>query len=78
MWNPIVSAPLGRNIELAIIDENGLRSLISPCEKQLAGWRDPLTGALVEVHPTHWREWESEKATWRYGHGSLPKWFNWR
>ncbi|MBZ9725879.1 hypothetical protein LB554_18205 [Mesorhizobium sp. CO1-1-11] len=62
MWNPIASAPSGRSLELAVIDEEGLHALIFPCEKGREGWRDAATGVRVDIRPTHWRDWKSESA----------------
>ncbi|BCG82445.1 hypothetical protein MesoLj113b_59870 [Mesorhizobium sp. 113-3-3] len=58
MWNPIASAPYGRSLELAVIDEDGPHTLVFPCEKGREGWKDATTGARVDIRPTHWRDWE--------------------
>ncbi|TRC99902.1 hypothetical protein FJV76_17160 [Mesorhizobium sp. WSM4303] len=58
MWNLIASAPFGRSLELAVIDEEGLHALIFPCEKGREGWRDAITGVRVDIRPTHWRDWK--------------------
>ena len=68
MWNPIASAPFGRNLELAVIDEDGLHALVFPCRKAQEGWRDAVTGVRVDIRPTHWRDWETENRQ----AGSLP------
>ena len=57
MWNPIASAPYGRSLELAVIDEDGPHTLVFPCEKAREGWKDATTGARVDIRPTHWRDW---------------------
>ncbi|WFP78275.1 hypothetical protein QAZ22_10955 [Mesorhizobium sp. WSM4906] len=61
MWNPIASAPFGRSLELAVLDEDGLHALVFPCEKGREGWRDAVTGVRVDIRPTHWREWDPRK-----------------
>ncbi|WP_347567191.1 hypothetical protein [Mesorhizobium sp. WSM4904] len=61
MWNPIASAPFGRSLELAVLDEDGLHALVFPCEKGREGWRDAVTGVRVDIRPTHWREWDPQK-----------------
>ncbi|PBB16829.1 hypothetical protein CK219_26995 [Mesorhizobium sp. WSM4313] len=62
MWNPIASAPFGCSLELAVIDEEGLHPLIFPCEKGREGWRNAVTGARVDIRPTHWRDWQPKTA----------------
>ncbi|CDX21326.1 conserved hypothetical protein [Mesorhizobium sp. ORS 3324] len=57
MWNPIASAPSGRSLELAVIDSDGVHALVFPCEKATAGWKNIVTGARIDIHPTHWRVW---------------------
>ncbi|WP_343064834.1 hypothetical protein [Mesorhizobium erdmanii] len=58
MWNPIASAPYGRSLEVAVIDDDGLHTLIFPCEKGREGWKNATNGARVDIRPTHWRDWE--------------------
>jgi hypothetical protein len=61
MWNPITSAPSGRSLELAVIDNDGVHALVFPCEKGAMGWKNVVTGAPVDIHPTHWRAWGTEE-----------------
>ncbi|MBN9550724.1 MAG: hypothetical protein J0H31_18105 [Alphaproteobacteria bacterium] len=61
MWNPIASAPTGRNLELAVIDNDGVHALVFPCEKVSVGWKNVATGARVDIRPTHWRAWKNEE-----------------
>ncbi|MBZ9798507.1 hypothetical protein LB556_22875 [Mesorhizobium sp. ES1-4] len=68
MWNPIASAPYGRSLELAVIDDDGLHTLVFPCERGREGWNDASTGLRVDIRPTHWRDWRpGDKQA-----GSLP------
>uniref|UniRef100_UPI00370470DF hypothetical protein n=1 Tax=Mesorhizobium atlanticum TaxID=2233532 RepID=UPI00370470DF len=62
MWRPISSAPSGRNLELAVFDEDGQHALVFPCVKDREGWRDAATGARVDIRPTHWRDWKQGRA----------------
>lgn len=57
MWQPIANAPFGRDLELAVIDRDGTHSLVFPCRRSLSGWIKSITRELIEVSPTHWREW---------------------
>ena len=58
-WMPISSAPLGLDLELSVINGDGEHALAFPCRRSADGWTEKETGALVEVHPTHWREWHA-------------------
>ena len=62
MWKPIPSAPFDCDLELAVLDEDGEHALVFPCIKGREGWRNAVTGARVDIRPTHWREWKSERA----------------
>lgn len=60
MWNPITSAPSGSSLELAVVDKDGVHVLVFPCKKEAMVWKNAVTGAPVDVHPTHWRSWNPE------------------
>ena len=60
-WLPIRSAPFDRDLELAVIEQSALYSLVFPCRRGLAGWIDSRTNRLCDVRPTHWREWREWK-----------------
>jgi hypothetical protein len=57
VWQQISTAPPGRDLELAVIDGDGVHALVFPCKRQLDGWIKSETGERVVVHPTHWRDW---------------------
>jgi hypothetical protein len=57
MWKPISSAPFDRDLELAVIDDGSPHALIFPCRRTVDGWVNAQTRKLVDVWPTHWREW---------------------
>jgi hypothetical protein len=54
----VTSAPFDRDLELAVIDDDGSHSLVFPCHRILCGWLDAETKQQIDVHPTHWREWQ--------------------
>jgi len=56
-WQPISIAPFDRDLELAIIDSNGINTFSLPCCRILGGWCDAKIKRRIEVEPTHWREW---------------------
>jgi len=59
-WQPIVTAPFGRNIELAVIDASEVHALVFPCRRVPGDWVwvKADTDLPVNVHPSHWREWD--------------------
>jgi hypothetical protein len=57
MWKTITSAPADIDLELAVIDEDGCHALVFPCRRHDDAWVDPRDGRLVQVRPSHWREW---------------------
>ena len=60
MWKPILSAPFGPDLELAVLDEDGEHAIVFPCIKGRQGWTNAATGVRVDIRPTHWRYWESK------------------
>ncbi len=56
-WQPIATAPFGRDLELAVIDAGRVHALVFACRRTIQGWVKSATGKLIHVHPTHWREW---------------------
>jgi len=62
MWKSILSAPSGRDLQLAVLDEDGEHALVFPCQRVREGWKNVITGAWVDIRPTHWRDWGMEDA----------------
>lgn len=61
MWRLVVEAPFEEDIELAVIDDEGVHALVFPCLRLPGGWANALTGELLDVHPTHWRSWPTQR-----------------
>ena len=59
MWQPISNAPFGRDLELAVIDDDGTHALIFACRRIVGGWMNTDTKERLDVRPTHWREWSA-------------------
>lgn len=57
MWNPISSVPLDRDLEVAVINQDGTHRLVFPCRRARDVWINSATGARVDIRPTHWRDW---------------------
>jgi hypothetical protein len=58
MWQVISTAPFDRDLELAVIDTDGPHALVFACRRILDGWMNAQTRERLDVHPTHWREWQ--------------------
>lgn len=57
-WMEIASAPFGSDLEVAVLDGQGIHRLAFPCRRILGGWMDANTKErLVQLQPTHWRMW---------------------
>jgi hypothetical protein len=68
-WNPITSAPFERDIELAVLDQNGEHLVAFACRRGADGWLTARSNRPVDIHPTHWRQWtEGSQAV-----GPVPK-----
>jgi hypothetical protein len=61
-WQPILTAPFDRHLELAVIDWEGPHALVFACRRILSGWINAETGERVDVQPTHWREWDEQNS----------------
>jgi hypothetical protein len=57
-WHPVSTAPFDRDLELAVVDDDGEHALVFPCRRIMGGWINPATKQRIEVHPTHWRKWK--------------------
>jgi len=56
-WNPISTVPLNRNVQVAVIDQQGIHQLVFPCVRIADGWLTAKTKQRIDLKPTHWREW---------------------
>ena len=59
-WQRIVTAPPDRDLELAVIDDDGAHALIFPCRRTETGWLKSGTRHEIYVRPTHWRDWRDD------------------
>jgi hypothetical protein len=58
MWRLPVEAPFELDIELAVIDDDGVHALVFPCQRLPGGWINAMTGEVIDIRPTHWRVWQ--------------------
>lgn len=57
-WKPIATAPFDCDLELAVIDYDGVHALAFSCRRHLHGWTNAKTKKHIDdLRPTHWREW---------------------
>jgi len=61
MWQPISTAPFDRDLELAVMDGDGVHALVFPCRRILAGWTKSATKERLDISPTHWRTWKPDR-----------------
>ena len=59
-WQDIATAPPDRDLELAVIDTDGPHALAFACRRDGGGWINAKTRKLIDVRPTHWREWTAK------------------
>src|SRR3974377_784370 len=57
-WQRITSAPFDRDLELAVLDYDGVHALAFPCRRVLGSWLKAETKHKIDAYPTHWREWQ--------------------
>lgn len=57
MWESISTAPFAKDLELAVIDNDGPHALVFPCQRILNGWMNADTKERLDIRPTHWRAW---------------------
>jgi hypothetical protein len=62
LWKEIIKAPSDCDLELAVIDSEGTHALVFACRRQGGVWINAKTQRPIDVSPTHWREWESERS----------------
>jgi len=56
-WQPISSAPFDHDLQLSVIENDEVFSLIFPCRRTPIGWVDAKTKKPILAEPTHWRIW---------------------
>jgi hypothetical protein len=58
-WQSVVAvpAPFNVDLELAVLDSQGIHALVFPCRRIVGGWIKAQTKERMDVRPTHWRQW---------------------
>jgi hypothetical protein len=50
-WQPINTAPFDRDLELAVLDRDGVHTLVFPCRRILGSWINAETKPRIDVRP---------------------------
>jgi hypothetical protein len=58
MWKPVEIAPFDRELELAVVEGDDMHALVFPCRRVARGWVKASTNSALDIHPTHWRDWD--------------------
>jgi hypothetical protein len=56
-WLPVSIAPSDCDLQVCVIDKQGVHALVVPCRKNGAEWIAPSTKKVIDIRPTHWRIW---------------------
>ena len=54
-WQTVNTVPRGRDVEIAVIDSEGVVAVAHPCRLTEHGWAESKKW-LNRVRPTHWRD----------------------
>jgi hypothetical protein len=60
-WLPISLAPQDRDLEVCVIDRDGVHALVFPCRRAGPDWIKATSRTLVEIHPSHYRAWRGPR-----------------
>jgi hypothetical protein len=60
MWHRVSTAPFDCDLELAVIEATGIRTVAFPCRRVLGGWVKAESKISIKLRPTHWREWTTK------------------
>ena len=56
-WQTVNTVPHGRDVEIAVIDSEGVVAVVHPCRLTEHGWiAAESKKRLYWVRPTHWRD----------------------
>ena len=74
MWQLAATAPLDRDLRLAVFDRSRPRVILFPCRRGPYGWIEAATGRPldIDIQPTHWREWNEPTRAARRASRSRP------
>jgi hypothetical protein len=56
-WVRVSIAPSDVDLEVCVINKQGIHALVFPCRKDGTDWVNAATKKRVDIAPTHWRKW---------------------
>jgi len=59
-WLPVSIAPADMDLEVGVMSQQDVVTLVFPVRKQKFYWADAKTKKPVDIEPTHWRPWRVE------------------
>jgi hypothetical protein len=62
MWREIGTAPGECDVEIAVIDRDGVHAISFACRRSGVGWMISSSRRCIDVRPTHWRMWNAPAA----------------
>lgn len=60
-WLPVAIAPSDADLEVCVMDKQGIHALVFPSRKNGSQWVDAATKARIDIQPTHWRKWREHR-----------------
>lgn len=61
-WLSASVAPSDADLEVCVIDRQGVHTLAFPARWSGYGWRSAHSQRRLDIDPTHWRPWSAEQA----------------
>jgi hypothetical protein len=61
-WLPVSIAPSDADLEVGVMDKQGVHALVFPVRKSGTNWVDVSTKQNIDIQPTHWRKWNVNRA----------------
>ena len=59
-WLPVSIAPSDTDLEVGVMDKQGILPLIFPVRKSGTDWVD-ASHKRIDIQPTHWRKWTDQR-----------------
>jgi hypothetical protein len=57
VWIPVEAAPFNRALEICVVEGQGVQAFSFRCQRVENGWKSLDTDELLDLFPTHWRDW---------------------
>ena len=60
-WLPASIAPTDIDLEVGVMGEREVATLVFPVRKEQFRWVDAKTKKPIDIEPTHWRPWRIDR-----------------